>query len=300
MDCKTIVIKDFFEFIGILEVTGGTYQYESTWSYRGQANSEWNLHSKLTRKLIENDCHNFEMAKNIEGQLLASFVTGFPAVSKNIPTNKVVNFERLMWMSLMQHYGCPTRLLDWSNSAYVALYFACSSGKDTDGVVYCVSDAILTIEQNKANKHYKTQTEEQLLWSESQSEVFFVTANFQNIRCLSQQGVFTVTTSIFDDHGDIISQELNNISQSKNQTFQAKLIIPCENKLDFLSRLSAMGITRANLFPGEVGFAESFNTEIDLMVREAKFYDNIHCGRKADDSMFVNGKKTHASMKIMG
>jgi hypothetical protein len=33
----------------------------------------------------------------------------------------------LEWLALMQHYGAPTRLLDWSYSFWVALFFACEN-----------------------------------------------------------------------------------------------------------------------------------------------------------------------------
>lgn len=42
-------------------------------------------------------------------------------------------FERL---ALMQHYGLRTRILDITNNALVALYFAVTDNKDEDGVVY--------------------------------------------------------------------------------------------------------------------------------------------------------------------
>lgn len=39
-------------------------------------------------------------------------------------------------LALLQHYGIPTRLLDVTENALVALYFACASKTETDGEVF--------------------------------------------------------------------------------------------------------------------------------------------------------------------
>ena len=46
--------------------------------------------------------------------------------------------ESFKWLQLAQHYGLPTRLLDWTQSPTVALYFAITEA-DSDGIVYAMN-----------------------------------------------------------------------------------------------------------------------------------------------------------------
>jgi hypothetical protein len=43
------------------------------------------------------------------------------------------------WLAIAQHYGLPTRLLDWTSNALVAAYFATKSDQEEDGIVHAVS-----------------------------------------------------------------------------------------------------------------------------------------------------------------
>mgnify|MGYP001819060755 FL=1 len=101
-------------------------RYRSRFAYRGLSDVHYALQTTLMR-LGGNYAE-------LERHLLRNF--------KKYAHQKIVERDSLWnWLSVAQHYGLPTRLLDWTYSPLIALHFATANIHkfDRDGVVWAVN-----------------------------------------------------------------------------------------------------------------------------------------------------------------
>lgn len=106
------------EVTTIDELTHLLNSLPNSYVFRGQANAVWGLRSTLER--VIGGGWNANRVRLFEEYSLSVFKSKYHIYSgtEHLPKSK------LSWLSVMQHYGVPTRLIDFTTSPYIALYFA--------------------------------------------------------------------------------------------------------------------------------------------------------------------------------
>ena len=103
---------------------------KSDYVFRGMASKDWTIKTSLQRLGQKDD----KRQDSIEQSILLNFRSNSP--SDTLPPDS----SWLSWLTLAQHHGCPTRLLDFSESPLVSLYFATEDETmdNEDGVIWCL------------------------------------------------------------------------------------------------------------------------------------------------------------------
>lgn len=173
------------------------------------------------------------------------FLNEFKISSHNymrFPTDINGDYE---WMVYAQHYGIPTRLLDFTFSHVVSLMFAVENAfEDIDN-----KDAeVWFLNPIHLNNKFANRSEilnianGETLNLESYNGPVAIKSRKLNERINAQNGLFVY----FQDVMDPVKSPLNKIV---NENILKKLVIKGEYKKDILSSLYSMGIGFTTLYP---------------------------------------------------
>lgn len=280
---KEIEIKSWNQLKNIVEEYSPLkHPYSKFWVFRGQGNSNWKLTPTLERAELISD----------EIDIINEFKRNAHLYIDTTNINST-----LEWISLMQHYGAPTRLLDWTKSPYVAIFFAINN-VDVDknySSLYAINtfpiiDMIRLRYSEKAE--YKFLVKDKYLFKHHLSDkefrdVFYtdfdsMTQNLyfeplilpivpfhSHVRLNIQQGLFLCATQTvnFGKFERILSRTFNDFDKKH---FLRKYIIPHSLKPEIINELNYMNINDSTLFPGIEGFAKYVGKKFMLNFEEIK------------------------------
>lgn len=195
-----------------------------------------------------------------ENQLLQFFRMKAPIVGSGVTPPRSEHTDQ--WLFLAQHVGLPTRLLDWTEGALVALYFA---AREPDGVVWMLHP----IELNRQSVSAETMISDNefpLTWIQPESQINIGSENIRGAWELDVRGLdlpvavhptnihprMTAQRSCFTVHG----KKKECINELLPPTFLRKYQIEPDSGQQMLKDLRVLGISHSTLFPDLDGLTE--------------------------------------------
>lgn len=233
----------------------GDFSSSQVW-FRGVSDTSYKLVPKIYRPTIY-ELRKFPITEPDEDEIRYAFKS---RALQLISEQRLPSTEK-DWYFLMQHYGAPTRLLDWTDGALLAVYFAVRTlHKPRDVAVWMLDPAWLNREANKIDGGVRISE-----WSET--DPWFPTP-FDEVlhpklplaldaphvarRVAVQRGHFTI-------HGtqkDGLDQMLE-----KPNTKLVKFTITAGEITEILDDLKTCGITETTVFPDLEGLSSELMRE---------------------------------------
>lgn len=267
----------------------------SKFVFRGQGNASWPLETSLRRMVKDYHSEVIEPRTPIkyEKAMINEFKWKYPSYQGN-PNMMPKEDESIEWLSVMQHYGAKTRLMDFTNSLFVALYMALYGANNADPSVWAFNkymikepfaetfktDGKQVSEEELCNNMYKSAQE----WLNKKEirdhdldfkKLYMITPRICNDRISRQQGLFILPSTIshpfedilkvYCDIDNILTTDVNDfammtkIPNYDNECGIIKIVIPNKLRYDFTRSLRQMNISTETMYPGLDGLAQSVN-----------------------------------------
>jgi FRG domain len=202
--------------------------------FRGQSDSSWKLLPGYQRL----------KAPPPESVLIKRFKQNANLLVSN------VGEKTIDWLFYLQHYGVPTRLLDWSESPLFGIYFAIMSNPKKDGALWALKPLELNslVSPDPNDSKFLPSFEDAILENYYPESVevgsvigvlpMAAIATRNNARIQAQLGVFTIS--------HLTKQPIEEVGTGKHI---CKYIISAKAKNNFREELKLLGISKFQLFP---------------------------------------------------
>jgi len=241
--------SDFKVLIGrVLSESAWGAGAENYW-FRGHSSSSWPLRASFDRAFGDIDP---ALRRSVHQEMLVALrdrldFSEDPAVIELRERLRLSPLDDIPELAaLAQHYGTPTRMLDWSESAYVAAFFGfagfplggTSVGSEDE------EDCCSIIALNRVAS----------AWNSDSGVTLVQTDRRSNSRLRRQRGVFTLNSSMFGT----LEEYCSEFCRSSGATDSAliKMTLPKSEGPAALRDLEMMGITSESMFPGIEGAAK--------------------------------------------
>lgn len=253
---RTITIESWPDFVGLVR-PGGPFD---AWAFRGHASTAWSLQCSLARRLrIAGILPEYWPAQ--EARIIRIFKRKAHQFLSHIPADT----DTFQWLAIMQHYGAPTRLLDFTWSPYIAAYFALEDAAD-DAAVWAVhagrvwshnADLPVSAEPGGISLRLPGVFERRFLTNQH-SFIYQGEPGVMNQRLTAQNGTFLVPGRIDRPIESILADYPDPENVLARFVFRTSAV-----RADAMRSLYAMNVTSASLFPDLQGLARSLAYELE-------------------------------------
>ena len=232
--------------------------------YRGHASAQWPHLVPSLHRILGTD-RKFAETVLMEATAIRAFRRHARSM---LHTSELAYFDRILdGITLMQHYGAPTRLLDWTLSPWVACYFAAQGEDAQDAAIWAFNYEDLFKSNHQGSRSQDFEHFRKLV-SASTIEDWAMAAlhagpsidvfryQYANPQMGAQQSLFTISGKLGLDHDIALAQSLPEAWQT------LKIIIPKACKRRLRQRLFKMNVSALALFPTPDGVGRNIREAI--------------------------------------